>query len=56
MVSHRRRHPFVISARDAALAIVDAAARANGVVYLPRKWKYIMRAMSVVPQAIYRRL
>jgi short-subunit dehydrogenase len=56
MVSHRRRHPFVISARDAALAIVDAATRTNGVVYLPGKWKYIMRAMSVVPQAIYRRL
>ena len=56
MVSHRRRHPFVISARDAALAIVDAATRTNGVVYLPGKWKYIMRVMSVVPQAIYRRL
>jgi decaprenylphospho-beta-D-erythro-pentofuranosid-2-ulose 2-reductase len=56
MVSHRRRHPFVISARDAASAIVDAAARTNGVVYLPAKWKYIMRAMSLVPESIYSRL
>ncbi len=56
MVSHRRRHPFVISARDAASAIVDAAARANGAVYLPGKWKFIMGAMKLVPGSVYRRL
>ena len=56
MVSHRRRHPFVISARDAASAIVDATVRENGAVYLPGKWKFIMGAMKLVPGSIYRRL
>ena len=56
MIAHRRRHPFVVSARDAAESIVDAAERANGVVYLPPKWKYIMGIMKLVPEPIYRRL
>ena len=56
MVSHRRRHPFVVSARDAAESIVDAAAHSSGVVYLPPKWKYIMGAMKLVPGFIYRRM
>jgi short-subunit dehydrogenase len=56
MIAHRRRHPFVISARDAASAIVDAAFTSNGVVYLPPKWKYIMEAMKLVPEPIYRKL
>ena len=56
MVSHRRRHPFVISARDAAESIVDAAYQADGVVYLPGKWRYIMGVMKFVPEIVYRRL
>jgi short-subunit dehydrogenase len=56
MIAHRRRHPFVISARDAAVAIVDAAFTSDGTVYLPPKWKYIMGAMKLVPEPVYRRL
>jgi decaprenylphospho-beta-D-erythro-pentofuranosid-2-ulose 2-reductase len=56
MVSHRRRHPFVLSARDAAVGIVDAAERLDGVVYLPFSWKVIMGVMKLVPESIYRRL
>jgi decaprenylphospho-beta-D-erythro-pentofuranosid-2-ulose 2-reductase len=56
MVTHRRRHPFVLSSRDAAEQIVDAAESKNGVVYLPEKWRYIMLAMRLVPEALYRRL
>jgi short-subunit dehydrogenase len=56
MTAHRRRHPLVVSARDAASAIVDACITENGVVYIPGKWKYIMLGMKIVPGAIYRRL
>ena len=56
MVSHRRRHPFVISARDAAESIVDAAEHSDGVVYLPQKWQYIMGVMKLVPGFVYRRI
>lgn len=56
MVSHRRRHPFVISARDAAGRIVEAAERSDGVVYLPANWKLIMGIMKLVPEPIYQRL
>ena len=56
MVSHRRRHPFVLSARDAAVGIVDAAERSDGVVYLPFSWKVIMMGMKLVPESIYQRL
>jgi short-subunit dehydrogenase len=56
MVSHRRRsHPFVVSARDAADAIV-AASSSNGDVYLPAKWKVIMGVMKIVPSFVYERL
>jgi len=57
MISHRRRrHPFVISAHDAAVAIVAAAESADGVVYLPGKWKFIMGVMKLVPSVLYQRL
>ena len=56
MTAHRRKHPLVVSARDAASAIVDACLTENGVVYIPGKWKYIMLGMKIVPGAIYRRL
>ena len=56
MVSHRRRHPFVISAFQAAAQIVDAAERSDGVVYLPFSWKVIMGVMKLVPESIYQRL
>ena len=56
MVSHRRRHPFVLSARDAAVGIVDAAERGDGVVYLPFSWKVIMLGMKLVPESIYQKL
>jgi decaprenylphospho-beta-D-erythro-pentofuranosid-2-ulose 2-reductase len=56
MVAHRRRHPFVTSARDAAVSIVDAAERLDGVVYLPPKWKYIMAAMKLLPDFVYGRI
>lgn len=56
MVAHRRKHPFVVSARDAAVAIVDAAEFSNGVIYLPSNWKYIMAAMKLVPRSIYQKL
>jgi decaprenylphospho-beta-D-erythro-pentofuranosid-2-ulose 2-reductase len=57
MVTHRRRHPFVLSAQEAAEQIVQAAgSRLNGTVYLPGKWKIIMAAMKMVPEGIYQRL
>jgi short-subunit dehydrogenase len=56
MTAHRRKHPLVVSARDAASAIVDACLTENGVVYIPGRWKYIMLGMKIVPGAIYRRL
>lgn len=56
MVTHRRKHPFVISARDAAEQIVDAAGSVNGTVYLPGKWRFIMGAMKLVPSRIYEKL
>jgi decaprenylphospho-beta-D-erythro-pentofuranosid-2-ulose 2-reductase len=56
MIAHRRKHPLVASARDAASAIVDACLTENGVVYIPGKWKYIMLGMKIVPAVIYRRL
>jgi short-subunit dehydrogenase len=56
MTAHRRKHPLVVSARDAASAIVDACLSENGVVYIPGKWKYIMMGMRIIPSAIYRRL
>ena len=56
MVAHRRRHPFVLSAGDAAVRIVDAAERSDGVVYLPFSWKVIMLGMKLVPASIYERL
>lgn len=57
MVSHhRRRHPFVVSARDAADAIVSASEISDGDVYLPAKWKVIMRVMRLVPSLVYDRL
>lgn len=56
MVAHRRRHPFVISARDAAEQIVAAAERSNGTVYLPGKWRFIMGAMKLVPSGLYQKL
>lgn len=56
MTAHRRKHPLVVSARDAATAIVDACISSDGVVYIPAKWRYIMLAMKAVPGPIYRRL
>jgi NAD(P)-dependent dehydrogenase (short-subunit alcohol dehydrogenase family) len=56
MISHRRKHPFVISAADAARAIVAASSNANGVVYLPGKWRWIMGLMKLVPSVLYERL
>ncbi|HEX6573742.1 MAG TPA: SDR family NAD(P)-dependent oxidoreductase [Gemmatimonadaceae bacterium] len=56
MIAHKRRHPLVVSARSAAVAIVDACLTADGVVYIPAKWKYIMLGMRIVPERIYRRL
>ena len=56
MTAHRRKHPLVVSARDAASAIVDACLSADGPVYIPKKWKYIMLGMKIVPGSIYRRL
>jgi decaprenylphospho-beta-D-erythro-pentofuranosid-2-ulose 2-reductase len=56
MVAHRRRHPFVLSARDAAVQIVDASFERDGVVYLPAKWRWIMGGMKLLPDFIYRRL
>jgi decaprenylphospho-beta-D-erythro-pentofuranosid-2-ulose 2-reductase len=56
MISHRRRHPFVISASDAASQIVEAAEHSDGVVYLPFSWKVIMAVMKLVPESIYQRL
>jgi len=55
MVTHKRKHPFVVSASDAAVAIVDAAEKSNGVVYLPGKWKLIMAIMRMVPNFLYQR-
>jgi len=56
MISHRRKHPFVISASDAALEIVRAGENADGVVYLPGKWRVIMGVMKLVPAFVYKRL
>lgn len=56
MISHRRKHPFVISATDAASAIVDASSNADGVIYLPAKWKLIMGIMKLLPSFLYSRL
>jgi hypothetical protein len=56
MISHRRKHPFVVSAPDAASAIVSAALRSDGVVYLPGKWRLIMGVMKLVPSILYERL
>jgi len=56
MVSHKRRHPFVVSASDAAVAIVDAALSSDGVIYLPAKWRVIMSIMKLVPDSLYQRL
>ena len=56
MVAQARRHPFVISARDAAEQIVAAAQSSNGTVYLPGKWRVIMGAMKLVPAFIYEKL
>jgi len=56
MISHKRKHPFVISASDAAAAIVDASLNSSGVVYLPAKWRLIMGVMKLVPSVLYERL
>jgi short-subunit dehydrogenase len=56
MVSRKRKHPFVVSASDAAVAIVDAAETSDGVLYLPAKWKVIMGIMKLVPDSLYQRL
>ena len=56
MISHRRKHPFVVSSPDAAVAIVDAAFNSDGVVYLPAKWRLIMGVMKLVPGVLYERL
>src|SRR4026209_175773 len=56
MISHTRKHPFVISASDAATAIADAAMHRNSVIYLPGKWKLIMGVMKLVPSFVYERL
>lgn len=56
MVSHKRKHPFVISAEDAATAIADAAEHADGIIYLPAKWKLIMGIMKLIPTPLYNRL
>jgi decaprenylphospho-beta-D-erythro-pentofuranosid-2-ulose 2-reductase len=56
MITHRRKHPFVISAVDAAEQIVQAADTVNGTVYLPGKWRIIMGVMKIVPDAIYQKL
>jgi short-subunit dehydrogenase len=56
MVAHKRRHPFVISSSDAASAIVAASSTADGVIYLPGKWKLIMGIMKLLPSFLYSRL
>ena len=56
MVTEKRKHPFVVSASDAAVAIVDAAENGDGVIYLPAKWRFIMSAMKLVPDSLYQRL
>src|SRR4029079_18232890 len=56
MISHARRHPFVISSSEAASAIVFASENVDGVIYLPAKWKLIMGVMKFVPSFIYEKL
>jgi short-subunit dehydrogenase len=56
MVTHKRKHPFVVSASDAAVAIADAAEKSDGVIYLPAKWKLIMGIMKLLPDSLYQRL
>ena len=56
MISHKRKHPFVISAPDAAEEIVAASSSADGVIYLPAKWRVIMGVMKLVPSFVYDRL
>jgi len=56
MIVHTRKHPFVISASDAAVAIVDASSSSSGTVYLPGKWRVIMGIMKLVPSVLYERL
>ena len=56
MVTRARKHPFVISARDAAEQIVAAAQSSNGTVYPPGKWRVIMGIMKLVPDTLYQKL
>lgn len=56
MISHKRRHPFVISAADAAKEIVAASDNSGGVIYLPGKWKFIMGVMKLLPSFVYEKL
>jgi short-subunit dehydrogenase len=48
MASARRNHPLVISSREAAERIVGVLGDADGVVYMPRKWKLIIRVMKLL--------
>lgn len=48
MTAGRRKHPLVISSREAAARIVSELESANGVVYIPRKWKLVIRVMRLL--------
>lgn len=47
-MARRRNHPLVISSRVAAERIVATLPDTNGVVYLPRKWRAIIRVMKLL--------
>jgi NAD(P)-dependent dehydrogenase (short-subunit alcohol dehydrogenase family) len=48
--------PFMISADQAARAIVRAAAKSRSTVYVPARWGVIMHVIRHIPSFIFRRL
>jgi len=47
---------WMISASEAARRIIDAAEKSQGVVYVPRRWRYVSMIIQSIPSFIFRKL
>jgi hypothetical protein len=53
MTQGKELMPFMVDAQQVGEGVVKACARANGVVYLPWFWRFIMLVLAHVPERIW---